>query len=285
MSARLIVNADDFGLTRGINRAIKELHEAGVLSSATLMATGSAFDHAVAIARELPSLGVGCHIVLVDGTPVSPPHKISTLLGSDGKSFRTSLTHFVSDLLLGKVDEDQIVGEAIAQVQKLRNAGIGITHLDTHKHTHIFPQVARPLLRVALETSINFIRYPFEPLFALRLSRGDWKRRTQLTVLNSFRPAFKRLMAKKLTTQGTLGIAATGSLNETTLHELLSALPNNSSYELVCHPGYLDSDLDRIPTRLRQHREVERQVLLSVMPKILSLPQPPELIHYGNLKP
>ena len=81
MPPRLIINADDFGLTPGINRAIIELHRAGVLTSATLMATGPAFDDAAALARSNPSLGVGCHIVLTDGSPASPPETIPSLLG------------------------------------------------------------------------------------------------------------------------------------------------------------------------------------------------------------
>ncbi len=85
MPARLILNADDFGLTPGINRAIAELHSAGALTSATLMANGPAFDDAIRIARAQPTLGIGCHIVLTDGMPVSPPETIPTLLGPDRK--------------------------------------------------------------------------------------------------------------------------------------------------------------------------------------------------------
>ena len=103
MAARLILNADDFGLTRGINRAIGELHAAGALTSATLMATGAAFDDAVTIARANPTLGVGCHIVLVDGTPLSPPETIPSLLGADGKNFRTSATDFFFAAMRGKI--------------------------------------------------------------------------------------------------------------------------------------------------------------------------------------
>src|ERR1700729_307855 len=73
VSVRLILNADDFGLTAGINRAIGELHAAGALTSATLMANGPAFDDAVRVASAHPTLGVGCHVVLTDGAPVSPP--------------------------------------------------------------------------------------------------------------------------------------------------------------------------------------------------------------------
>ncbi|HEU4636346.1 MAG TPA: ChbG/HpnK family deacetylase, partial [Edaphobacter sp.] len=101
MPPQLIVNADDFGLTKGINRSILSLHDAGALTSATLMATGPAFDDAVEIARRTPTLGIGCHVVLTDGIPASDPAKIPSLIGPDGRSFRPSLLSFVQALLRG----------------------------------------------------------------------------------------------------------------------------------------------------------------------------------------
>src|ERR1035437_227407 len=133
MTARLILNADDFGLTPGINRAIGELHSSGVLTSATLMATGPAFDDAVAVARAHPSLGVGCHIVLTDGAPVSPPESVASLLGPDAKTFRPSLLDFLQALFRGRIHPDEVAREALAQVEKLQRAGIPVTHFDTHK--------------------------------------------------------------------------------------------------------------------------------------------------------
>ena len=139
MAARLILNADDFGLTRGINRAITELHAAGALTSATLMANGTAFNDAIAIARVQPTLGVGCHVVLTDGTPLCAPETIPTLIGPDGKNFRPALGQFFRDAMRGKISEADIAHEVTAQIQRLQQAGINITHLDTHKaHTHTF---------------------------------------------------------------------------------------------------------------------------------------------------
>jgi predicted glycoside hydrolase/deacetylase ChbG (UPF0249 family) len=280
MPARLILNADDFGLTPGINRAIAELHRAGVLTSTTLMATGPAFDDAVRLAKSLPTLGVGCHILLVDGTPVSPPAEIPTLLGPDRRTFRPTLGHFVRDLFLGRIDTAEIACEALAQIQKLQRAGIGVTHLDTHKHTHIFPQVARELIALVHQTSIAAIRRPFEPAFSI--GNAPLKRRLQLAILNRFQPTFNRLAAQTLAPDGTLGIAATGTLTPATLQQILRALPATGTYELCCHPGYNDPDLAHITTRLRQHREIERQALLTEIP---TLPPATQLIHYGNLKP
>src|SRR5580658_3022612 len=162
MAARLILNADDFGLTRGINRAIAELHANGALTSATLMANGPAFEDAVAIAHKRPTLGVGCHVVLTDGIPVSHPEDIPSLLGADGKTFRPSFLDLIQALLRGTVNQDELIRECFAQVQKLQRAGIDVTHLDSHKHTHIFPPVTRALLHVAERCSIGAIRNAFE---------------------------------------------------------------------------------------------------------------------------
>jgi predicted glycoside hydrolase/deacetylase ChbG (UPF0249 family) len=287
MAPRLIINADDFGLTTGINRAIAELHRAGALTSATLMATGPAFLHAVEIAKANPTLGVGCHVVLTDGIPVSHPYSIPTLLGSDGKTFRPSLVDFVQALLRGDIREDDIEREALAQVQKLQRAGIDVTHLDTHKHTHLFPTVARPLLHLAQRCSIGAIRNPFEPRWTRDLGHAGLLRRIQINLLNRQQPHFQRIQqlrhAHVLTTDGTIGISATGHLNASTLSQTLQALPPEGTFELCCHPGYNDADLDAVTTRLRATRDVEREALLTTVPQILSQPNAPELLHYGNL--
>jgi predicted glycoside hydrolase/deacetylase ChbG (UPF0249 family) len=289
MPARLIINADDFGLTTGINRAVAELHQANALTSATLMATGPAFDDAVAITHANPTLGVGCHIVLTDGTPASPPQTIPTLLGPDGNTYRPSLADFVHSVLRGKIREEDIEREATAQVEKLQRAGIHITHLDTHKHSHLFPAVARPLLRVAERLSIKSIRSPFEPAWCNRLKHGALVRRIQLHLLNRFRPHFYRIAQIRdrsiITTDGTVAISATGSLTATTLQEVLNALPTQGTYELCCHPGYNNADLDAITTRLRVARDIEREALLGLIPKLSAQPSAPTLINYGDLSP
>jgi predicted glycoside hydrolase/deacetylase ChbG (UPF0249 family) len=288
MPASLIINADDFGLTPGINRSIIELHRAGVLTSATLMATGPAFEHAVTLARSTPTLGVGCHIVLTDGTPASPPGTIPTLIGPDGRSFRPSLIDFLRALLANRIREEEIEREALAQIQRLQQAGIDITHLDTHKHTHLFPAVARPLLRVLDRSSVPAIRNPFEPAFTRQLAHAGFKRRLQIRLLNQLQSRFERhpqiSNAQVITTQGTVGISATGNLSATALTQILNALPPEGTYELVCHPGYNDRDLDRVTTRLRAHREIEMQALLAAIPARLAQPNAPQLIHYGSLQ-
>ena len=286
MASRLIINADDFGLTRGINRAILELHQAGAVTSATLMANGPAFDDAVSIALANPTLGVGCHIVLTDGAPLSHPLRIPTLLGADGKNFRPSLIDFLTAVLLGKVSEDEIAIEALAQIQHLQRSGIDVTHIDSHKHTHILPAVARPLLYACERTGVGAIRNPFEEPWSLALGTGDPLRRFQVRLVRPLRKRFEALPQIRdhsiLTTNGTIGISATGRLDRPMLDTILAAMPEGL-WELVCHPGYNDRDLDAFTTRLRVTREIERNALLGALGSNSLHPNSPELIHYGSL--
>lgn len=288
MPTRLIVNADDFGLTRGINRAVRDLCSAGALTSATLMATGAAFDDAVDVARSNATVGVGCHVVLVDGVPVLHPADIPTLLGPDGKTFRTSVLDFMIAAHRGRISSDEIVREALAQIQKLQRAGLDVTHLDTHKHTHMVPRVARALLYAAERAGIGAIRNPFEPAWSVALSGASPTRRLQVALLSRLRHHFLQLPQIRSgaiqTSDGSLGISATGSLDASTLRAMLDALPDGL-WELVCHPGYNDRDLDAVHTRLRASREIERAALLSTFASDSLRPSAPALIHYGEVGP
>jgi chitin disaccharide deacetylase len=289
MPPRLILNADDFGLTAGINRAVEELHQAHALTSATLMATGPAFEDAVRVALRNPSLGVGCHLVFIDGVPVSHPESIPTLLGSDGKTFRSSNLDFMQALLRGTIRAADLARETQAQIQKLQRAGVDVTHIDSHKHTHLFPAVARPILHAAERCGVCAFRYPNEPRWSRKLSTTTpWTRRAAQSALDFFEPRFRALVdfnTDERTTSGTLGIAATGTLNATILRQMISELTQqgDQAYELCCHPGYNDADLDLQNTRLRQTREIEYNALLEVIPEISRVVGSPELIHYGNL--
>ena len=292
MPCRLIINADDFGLTQGINRAIAELHQAGVVTSTTLMATGGAFHHAASLSASLPALGVGCHVVLLDGSPVSPPAAIPSLLGSDRKTFRPTLGGFVRDLLLGRICAGEIQLEVEAQLHMLQQSGIRITHLDTHKHIHTFPRVARPVLRAAQRCGIRLIRNPFEPSWSVAASRdrSSSLRLLQLAMVSRLLPSFLRVLPPDrahATTNGTLGIAATGRMDAQALRSILASAQSHGEdgavYELVCHPGYLDPDLAGIKTRLRLEREVERLALLLEVTACQELASF-RLIHYGDLQ-
>ena len=269
---RLIVNADDFGLTAGVNRAIVETHIGGVVSSATLMANGARFDDAVTAARSAPNLSVGCHVVLVDGTPVSPPGALDTLLAirsAEPDKFYSSLSAFAARAMLGGFDRDQLVAEVTAQIRKIQATGLPVTHLDTHKHAHIFPEILAALLRAARICGVRAIRNPIVPVKALhaRQFKGKahlWKRYGQVRILHTFSGQFyqRTKRAGLVTPDGVLGVIETGSLGISLLRQTLASLPEGT-WELVCHPGYNDADLRAARTRLLDAREEERRLLTS----------------------
>ena len=262
--SRLIVNADDFGLTAGVNRAISELHGAGVLTSATLMARATATAGAVRIARATPTLGVGCHVVLVDGDPVLPAREIASLVERKTGQFRPGISAFLGRLFIGRIRAAEIEAETAAQIAWLQSRGVRLTHIDTHKHTHMFPAVLRPVLRAARAAGIRAVRNPFEPAWALRAFAGaSWARIAEVTVLRRLEPVCRQIIAEEgfATTDGTIAMVGTGVLNTATLRSLLERLPPGT-WELVMHPGYNDADLARVRTRLRASREVEREALL-----------------------
>lgn len=289
MPPRLIINADDFGLTPGINRAIIELHQAGVLTSATLMATGPAFEDAVTLALANPTLGVGCHLVLVDGMPLSHVESIPTLLGADGKTFRPSAMDFAQAALRGTIQPEDIARETMTQIQKLQRAGIDVTHIDSHKHMHLFPAVASTVFHIANRCGVPSIRNPIEPRWSSAMAQ-TLARRMWLRVFEQFAGPFQKLTREargsELIPDGTLGMAATGTVDATTLRQMLDCLVANypdSTYEMLCHPGYNDADLDRQETKLRASREVEYRALLEVIPEYSRTQDGVELIHYGSL--
>lgn len=268
---RLIVNADDLGLTHGVNRAIHESHTGGVVSSATLMAGGAAFDHAVEIIRATPALSVGCHIVLVDGKPILDPASVPSLLSNAtaNRSFHSGIQTFAVQAVMGRFDREQLVNEIVAQVKKIRSAGIQVMHFDTHKHAHIFPAVLEAMAAAALICGIPAIRNPFVPGTALRARHfagqpSLWKRYGQVRMLRHFGRQFRERMRRAgiATPDGSIGVVETGSLNSSLLQRALEDLPEGT-WELVCHPGYDDSELRAANTRLLGARDEERQLLMS----------------------
>jgi len=279
--SRLIVNADDFGLTPGVNRAIIELHAAGLVTSTSLMARAGATDEAIELARATPSLGVGCHVVLVDGEPVLPPEKIPSLVDARTGHFPNSLTTFLLRLFTCRIRAAEIEAEAAAQISLLQQRGVRLTHIDTHKHAHIFSAVLRPVLRAARAAGIRAVRHPFEPEWAVRAAIGaPLARVVQIAALRPFAPRSRQIIAQEgfTATDGTIAVGGTGTLDAATLRSLLGQLPAGT-WELVTHPGYNDADLARVRTRLRASRDVERQALTAIreVPGI-------ELISFADLE-
>jgi hopanoid biosynthesis associated protein HpnK len=283
---RLIVNADDFGFTSGVNRAIAEAHTRGVVTSSTLMANGPAFAEAAQMAKTLPQLSVGCHVVLIDGNPVLSAEQLPSL--TSASQFRDGLKSFAARAIAGRIDADQITAEATAQIRKIQNAGIIVSHFDTHKHTHLFPKILRPLLRAAAACGVRAVRNPFGPRLPMRSSQllarpSLWTRYAELRVLRRFAGNFREALTREgfSAPDGTLGIEVTGTLDETLFHAIARSIPEGT-WEFVCHPGYNDADLQAANTRLRQSRETELHVLTLPAAREVLAQQGIELISYRD---
>jgi hopanoid biosynthesis associated protein HpnK len=283
---RLIINADDFGLTSGVNRAITEANRSGVLTSATMMANARAFDEAATLAKGQPALRTGCHVVLIDGEPVSS--SLASLINGSGR-FRTSLKEFALAAVRRRLSGEEIQREAEAQIRKIQSLGLSVTHIDSHKHTHMFPQVLRPVLRAARDCGVRAVRNPFEPLRAwpggmLLGAPSLWLRCAGVMTFQMFAAEFRRAVKQEgmLSTDGTVGIAATGKLDQKMLVAILRGLPEGT-WELVCHPGYSDADLRSAGTRLTASRELELSALTSAETKEELARQKIELISYAEL--
>ncbi len=236
----LIVNADDFGFTRDVNLGIVEAHRNGILTATTLMATGAQFDHAVQLARENPSLDIGCHLVLV-GSP-GFPDTVAQLIASIRKMR-------VYDLLA-------------AQVRKIFDAGIEPTHLDTHKHTHLLPPVLDAVARISEEFRIPWVRRPFD--FPMEAGGIGWKKRAVSNAFGVVRGRFQRILARHgcRSTDHFAGFRVTGAYDAEYLEKLIRELPEGST-EFMCHPGHCTDELRSEKTRLKESRQAELQALVA----------------------
>ncbi len=236
VTRRLIVNADDFGFTRDVNAGIVEAHRSGILTATTLMATGDAFDDAVRLAKETPSLDIGCHLVLV-GAP----------------GFPSTIPQLVRAVALGRI---RIYDELTRQVRRIVEAGLSPTHLDTHKHTHLLPPVLEAVARISEEFRIPWVRRPFD--FPLQPGGVGWTNRVMRLMNGRFSTALTRHHCRS--TDWFAGFRLTGSYGSEDLINVIRALPEGVT-EFMCHPGYCGDDLRSARTRLKESREEELRAL------------------------
>ncbi len=239
---KLIINADDFGLHEAVNAAIAKGYCEGVITSTTLMPGAPAFADAVAVAKKLPGLGVGVHLTLVGERPVAPPSEVRSLVDDSGR-FAAQYPQFLLRYLKGRVCLREIKLELMAQIEKVLQQGIEITHLDSHQHLHVFPGILEIVLELAAAYRIPALRIPAEPyLFSggYPYSAGRWAGRCGLTFLAK-RARQKAKEQGVLTTDHFFGMLAGGNMRQEYLHRIIASLPKGCS-EIMIHPG-LDSSL------------------------------------------
>jgi chitin disaccharide deacetylase len=269
---QLVVNADDFGFTRDVNRGIIEAHQQGILTATTLMANGDAFEDAVRLARENVALDVGAHLVLVGGRALATAHK----------PLPTSVPRLLAAIALGRL---RIYDEMAAQVRRILDAGVELSHLDTHKHTHLAPPVLDAVTRIAEEFGIRWVRRPFDlPITAARAATPRGKRATS-DGMAFVRRRFESVLARRhcKTTDHFAGFQMTGRLRTEELVALIRALPDGST-ELMCHPGRCTVELRSAATRLKQSREEELAALTAPETRRALEESRVDLVNYRRLE-
>jgi hopanoid biosynthesis associated protein HpnK len=275
---RLIVNADDFGMSEAVNRGIVEAHDRGIVTSASLMATGPAFEHAVALAKTRPRLDVGVHLTLTEQRPLVG-QAAASLVGPDGR-FPAHLVQFAGRYLCGKVALAQVRAELDAQIRRVRDAGIVVSHLDGHQHVHVLPGIAAIVADLAVAHGVGAVRYPTERVRSYMLRNlGNLRRLTEQVVLGAV-CALSPLRALRRS-DSFVGFYFGGRLDEASLATVLGALPARGTVELMCHPG---GDEERAAEGYWQYSwAAERAALTSPRIRALLVARGAQLVSYRDL--
>jgi predicted glycoside hydrolase/deacetylase ChbG (UPF0249 family) len=285
----LIVNADDLAWAEGVNRGIGESHRNGIVTSATILANGAAFASAVELVKATPSLGVGVHLNLSDGRPVSPPASVASLVNPRGE-FAGGSEALLLRIARRNLRLKEVEIEWEAQIQKVLGAGIHPTHLDGHKHVHMLPGMFEIALRLAKRNAIPAVRISHEgSSLRAALSTGE-KQNVPLVMKQGVQARVLKLLARDAralaetagiaTTDYFCGIAQTGELTVEGMKRLLQNLPEGTT-EMMCHPGFMDRGLEESATRLQDSREVEVLILTSPDIRNLVASQGIRLIDYA----
>lgn len=255
----VIFNADDFGLTKGVNDGIIKAFNDGVLTSTTMMVNMPAFEDAVALAKQNPKLGVGIHLVATMGKPLLPHSEISSLVDDNGM-FHKKFSTLIKNIISGKTKIKELKAEFHAQIEKFLETGLFPTHLDSHQHIHMFPVIFNVIVELCRDFNIFKIRKPNENLSNYKLINKRQFHRVILSILSCL--ADKKINKYKIHTPDRCnGVLHCGNMTKDTLINILIFLKNGVT-EIICHPGYNDDELDKLNIWLSKQRNSELSALI-----------------------
>lgn len=264
---RLIVNADDFGISKLTNEGIIDCFRNGILTSTTIMANGIAFDHAIKLTKSHKTPGIGVHLNLTQGKPLT-------------NAFQRDLTeNNIYKAMAGLLDAKSIEKEFRAQIEKVLENKIKPSHIDGHKHIHIFPKIAPIALKLAKEYDIKAIRLPRSRIFNYKLALT--KQIPKLALIELYAKMAEKEIRNNglITTDEFYGVLETGNLTKENLAKILLNMKNCTA-ELMCHPGYYDKN---IPCILKKQRQIEHDALTNKEIKKVIAMQDIKLISYGQI--
>jgi len=254
---KLIINADDFGLNEKVNEAILKSFTNGILQSTSLMANGKSVEQAVGIIRSYPNLDIGIHLTLVGAQPILEIEKLPSLVDEDG-NFPKHAIDFTKKYFAEKLSFEEIKNELIAQIEKILDYGIKVSHIDSHQHLHILPKILEITVELANRYNIKFIRFPREKFSAYMFrDLGSVERIIQMLALNHFCSKVEKRISPK--TDYFAGFYFGGKLSKENILILINNLPEEGVCELMCHPG-LDNYFDKFKSN--QYRQIEETQML-----------------------
>jgi predicted glycoside hydrolase/deacetylase ChbG (UPF0249 family) len=274
---RLIINADDFGLTPAVNRGIVEAHQAGCVTSASLFVNLPGFADAVRSAGSAPALGVGLHLNLTAGAPVAGPDLVPTLCDPQTGGFH-SLRGLAARALSGRIASRDVATECTAQVARLRGAGLRITHVDAHRHVHLLPGIWKPFLDAVRRAGVETVRLPIE---RLRHTVGSWSALAEQVGLRLARQLGGReIGSPRVTDFRGSALLDRARFREGVLRILDTLEPGLT--ELMVHPGYCDEEIQRWD-RYTWQRERELRGLTDSAVRERLRRGDIELVHFGTV--
>lgn len=276
---RLIINADDYGLTPAVNRGIEEAHAAGCVTSASLLVNLPGFHDAVRRAQGAPTLGIGLHVNLTAGAPVAGADAVPSLCDPQTGRFH-SLRHLAARSLYGRIAPRDVLAECSAQIARLRDTGLPITHVDAHRHVHLLPGIWKPFLEAVRRAGIQIVRLPLERLRHTLGSTSALAEQVALRVVH-------RLAGSAIAPQRVADFRGSALLDRAHFRDRVLRIIDTlrpGLTELMVHPGYCDEGMEQWD-RYTWQRERELRGLVDPAVRERLAHSDVELVHFGTVTP
>ncbi|MCF7907361.1 MAG: ChbG/HpnK family deacetylase [Candidatus Omnitrophica bacterium] len=269
---KVIINADDFGLTEGINKGIIEAHKKGAVTSASLMTNMPSFYDAIRLAKDNPGLGVGVHLNIVRGEPVLPLGNVRTLVDKEG-FFLRNIFKIIAGIYQNKIDLIELESEWVAQIERALENGMSVTHLDSEKHLHLIGPALKILKVLAKRYKISKIRAINEPMYFNKIFSNPFC---------IFRKCFYKTLVVNLLSNQMQGLRSTdyfygsyeaGNMILEKYQNLFSCLEDGLT-EIMCHPGYIIGEQERTLLNYNRYSLIgkrERELQALINPKFSEL--------------
>lgn len=275
---RVVINADDYGFSPGITEGILRAHRDGIVTSTTIAANMPAAAEAARRLAEAPNLGVGVHLNVSQGPPLS---KEALRLADEDGVLRLTAVGVILACVRSRRALLAVEAEYDAQIRWALDHGIRPTHLDSHRHAHGFPPILKRVVRLARRYNVPCIRWLWEKLPPGGWTPGPAKQRRTRRLINGFAMVNRWIGSDLRVTQGTWGIEHTGCIDAAWLVQAARGLPPGVT-EIMTHPGLAD-ETEAAASRLGERRQAELAALCDPAVRATFETNGIQRVHYGHL--